>query len=52
MQIRVKQVWTYELKPTDTLRTLQAFKEVCNQTGTTITLENKGGKLYAVRVEG
>lgn len=52
MQIDITQVWEYEFKPTDTMRLLQAFKAHWELTGDEITLENRGGRLFAVRREG
>ena len=49
-KINVKQVWEYEFKPTDTLRTLQAIAKACEQSGDRVELQRKGGKLYAVRI--
>ena len=51
MQIPIEQVWEYEFKPTDTMRLLHAFKNVWENQGDEITLERRGGKIYAVRRE-
>lgn len=52
MKIDIEQVWEYEFKPTDTLRLLHAFKNVWENKGDEITLENRGGRIFAVRREG
>lgn len=49
MQIPVKQVWIYEFKPTDTMRTLHAIKNVWETVGDSIELVREGDKIYAVR---
>ena len=49
MQIPIEQVWEYEFKPTDTMRLLHAFKNIWELEGDEITLERRGGKIYAVR---
>lgn len=51
MEINIEQVWEYELKPTDTMRLLHAFKSHWELAGDEITLENRGGRLFAVRRE-
>lgn len=51
MQIPIEQVWEYEFKPTDTMRLLHAFKNVWENQGDEITLERRGGKIFAVRRE-
>lgn len=51
MKIDVEQVWEYEFKPTDTMRLLHAFKNHWELKGDEITLERRGGKLFAVRRE-
>ena len=51
MKIDIEQVWEYEFKPTDTMRLLQAFKKHWEDKGDEITLERRGGKLFAVRKE-
>lgn len=51
MQINIEQVWEYEFKPTDTMRLLHAFKNHWELAGDEITLERRGGKIYAVRRE-
>jgi streptomycin 6-kinase len=51
MKIDIEQVWEYEFKPTDTMRLLHAFKNVWENKGDEITLENRGGRLFAVRRE-
>lgn len=51
MKIDITQVWEYEFKPTDTLRLLHAFKNVWENKGDEITLENRGGRIFAVRRE-
>lgn len=52
MKINIEQVWEYEFKPTDTMRLLHAFKNHWENKGDEITLERRGGKIYAVRREG
>lgn len=51
MKIDIEQVWEYEFKPTDTMRLLHAFKNHWELKGDEITLERRGGKIYAVRRE-
>lgn len=51
MKIDIEQVWEYEFKPTDTMRLLHAFKNHWELAGDEITLERRGGKLFAVRRE-
>lgn len=51
MKIEIEQIWEYEFKPTDTMRLLHAFKNVWENQGDEITLERRGGKIYAVRRE-
>lgn len=51
MQINIEQVWEYEFKPTDTMRLLHAFKNHWELKGDEITLERRGGKIFAVRRE-
>lgn len=51
MQIPIEQVWEYEFKPSDTMRLLHAFKNVWEMKGDEITLERRGGKIFAVRKE-
>lgn len=51
MQIDITQVWEYEFKPTDTMRLLHAFKNHWELKGDSITLENRGGRMFAVRRE-
>lgn len=51
MQIDITQVWEYEFKPTDTMRLLHAFKNHWELAGDEITLERRGGKIFAVRKE-
>lgn len=51
MKIDVEQVWEYEFKPTDTMKLLHAFKNHWELKGDEITLERRGGKLFAVRKE-
>lgn len=51
MKIDIEQVWEYEFKPTDTMRLLHAFKNHWENKGDEITLERRGGKLFAVRKE-
>lgn len=51
MKIDIEQIWEYEFKPTDTMRLLHAFKNVWENLGCEITLERRGGKIYAVRHE-
>lgn len=52
MKIDITQVWEYEFKPTDTMRLLHAFKNYWELAGDEITLENRGGKIFAIRKEG
>ena len=52
MNIDITQVWEYEFKPTDTMRLLHAFKSHWELAGDEITLENRGGRMFAVRREG
>lgn len=49
MKIEIEQVWEYEFKPTDTMRLLHAFKNHWELKGDVITLENRGGRIFAVR---
>lgn len=49
MKIPVEQIWEYELKPTDTMRLVHAFKNHWELSGDTITLERRGDKMFAVR---
>lgn len=49
MNIDITQVWEYEFKPTDTMRLLHAFKSHWELAGDEITLENRGGRMFAVR---
>ena len=49
MQIPIEQIWEYEFKPTDTMRLLHAFKNHWELAGDTIELQNRGGRLFAVR---
>lgn len=49
MKIDIEQVWEYELKPTDTMRLLHAFKNHWEMRGDEITIENRGGRIFAVR---
>ena len=49
MKIDVEQVWEYEIKPTDTLRLLCAFKNHWESVGDEFVLENRGGRMFAVR---
>lgn len=49
MKIDITQVWEYEFKPTDTMRLLHAFKNIWENLGDEIVLQNRGGKLYAIR---
>jgi hypothetical protein len=51
MQVPITQIWEYEFKPTDTLRVLHAFYNEWKASGSEIELQNKGGKLYAIRKE-
>lgn len=51
MKIDIEQVWEYEFKPTDTMRLLHAFNNHWELKGDEITLERRGGKLFAVRKE-
>ena len=51
MKIDIEQVWEYEFKPTDTMRLLHAFKAHWELKGDEITLERRGGKIFAVRKE-
>lgn len=51
MKIDIEQVWEYEFKPTDTMRLLHAFKSHWELAGDEITLENRGGRMFAVRHE-
>lgn len=51
MKVDVKQVWEYELLPSDTMRTLHAFKNAWELYGDRIELTRKGDKLYAIRVQ-
>lgn len=51
MKIDIEQVWEYEFKPTDTMRLLHAFKNVWENKGDSITIENRGGRIFAVRRE-
>lgn len=51
MKINIEQVWEYEFKPTDTMKLLHAFKNHWELKGDEITLERRGGKIYAVRRE-
>lgn len=49
MKIDIEQVWEYELKPTDTMRLLHAFKNHWELKGDSISIENCGGRIFAVR---
>ena len=49
MKIDIEQVWEYEFKPTETMRLLHAFKNVWENLGDEITIERRGGSIYAVR---
>ena len=49
MKIDIEQVWEYELKPTDTMSLLHAFKNHWELKGDRIVIQNRGGRIFAVR---
>lgn len=49
MQVPVKQVWVYELRPTDTMRVLHAFMRAWEEFGDKIEIVRRGDRLYAIR---
>ena len=51
MRVPIEQVWEYEFKPNDTMRVLQAFKNIWESNGSEITLERRGNSIFAVRRE-